>query len=317
MQQVARTRVDGQVRWAVVREDMLVPIEGAFETTGALLRHGHDSIARATEARAGQSIPVEGADLLSPVTDNHQIICLAKNFVEHTRETGVDPNSKTFNMWFRKASSCLCGARDAVVRPTRVRLLDYEVELGLVIGRDVLEPERFEGPGLPDAVGALVVHNDVSARDIQVPESQFYKGKSFRTFGPTGPWLTIVDEEIRDRWQELRLEMRVNDDVRQNAVCADMVYKPPETLSELSEVQVLRAGDLIASGTPSGVAMQRSPEQNKYLASLPKKDKWPRFIELQEENGRFLRPGDRMRASIRTDDGAIDLGTLDNVVEAR
>ncbi|MEM9727029.1 MAG: fumarylacetoacetate hydrolase family protein [Myxococcota bacterium] len=316
MRQVARVRVDGSRRWAVLRDGRFLPVDGSFDTTRDLLGFGLDAIERAAERAASTGHSVDGAELLSPVTENQQIVCLAKNFREHTRETGVDPDSKTFNMWFRKASSCLCGANDPVLRPKRVRLLDYEVELGLVIGRDVEQPETFEGPRLPDAVGALVVHNDVSARDVQVPESQFYKGKSFRTFGPTGPWLTLVDDEIRERWQELRLEMRVNDEVRQNAVCADMVYKPPETLTELSEVQVLRTGDLIASGTPSGVAMQRSPQQNELLASLPKKDKWPRFIELQEANGRFLQPGDRMRATIKTDDGGIDLGALNNLVEA-
>lgn len=316
MQQVARAHIEGRVGWAALREDTLFAVEGNYETTEALIRHGRDAIARAFTGAASRGIPAEDAELLSPITDNQQVICLAKNYREHTRETGADPDSKTFNMWFRKASSCLCGARDAVVRPKRVRLLDYEVELGLVMGRDVREPEQFEGASLPDAVGALVIHNDVSARDIQVPESQFYKGKSFRTFGPTGPWLTLVDDEIRERWQELRLQMRVNGTLRQNAVCADMVYKPPETLTELSEVQVLRAGDLIASGTPAGVAMQRSAEQNRYLAGLPNNEKWPRFIELQEANGRYLRPGDRMTATIRTDDGTIDLGALDNRVEA-
>jgi 2-keto-4-pentenoate hydratase/2-oxohepta-3-ene-1,7-dioic acid hydratase in catechol pathway len=314
---VARAIHEGNVVWGVVRDASLLPLEAAFESTGDLLTHGGPAIDRAAERAGSQATPLADVALLSPVTANQQIVCLGKNYRSHTRETGVDPESKTFNMWFRKASSCLNGPRDPIVRPARVRLLDYEVELGLVIGRGIDEPTRFEGPRLPDVVGALVVHNDVSARDVQVPQLQYYKGKSFRTFGPTGPWLTLVDDEIRSRWHEIRLQTRVNGELRQDGLCSDMVYPPHETLTELSEVQDLRPGDLVATGTPSGVAMQRSPAQNEELARLPKQEKWPSFIDLQEASGRFLKPGDRVELSARTDDGAIDLGTLDNLVEAR
>lgn len=316
MIRVARVIHEGTIAWGVVREANLLPVDGAFDTTGALLTHGRSAIDRAAERAGSQGVPLASVTLLSPITSNQQIICLAKNYRAHTRETGVDPDSKTFNMWFRKASSCLAGPHDAIVRPSRVRLLDYEVELGLVIGREVNEPTRFKGPGLPDVVGALVIHNDVSARDVQVPQLQYYKGKSFRTFGPTGPWLTLVDHEIRSRWQDIRLQTRINGELRQDGLCADMVYRPHETLSELSEVQDLRPGDLIATGTPSGVAMQRPPAQEKELARLPKYEKWLRFIDLQEASGRFLKPGDRVQLTARTHDGAIDLGTLDNHVEA-
>ncbi|MGB5813507.1 MAG: fumarylacetoacetate hydrolase family protein [Polyangiales bacterium] len=316
MLRVARVRNAGDAHWAVVRDDRLLLIVGAFETTRALLTHGRTAVDAAFDRAGSEGLRLQGAELLSPITVNQQIICQAKNYRAHTIETGADPDANRFNMLFRKASSCLCGPHDDIVKPDRVRLLDYEIELGLVLGRDVIEPEEFHGPSLPPAIGALLIHNDVSARDIQVPQSQYYKGKSFRTFGPTGPWLTLVDDEIRERWQDLRLQMRVNGEVRQDAVCADMVYKPPETLTELSELQSLHAGDLIASGTPAGVALQRSRDQNALLASLPKAEKWPRFIDLQEANGRFLKPGDRVTASIRTEDGAIDLGTLDNRIAA-
>ncbi|MEM7135630.1 MAG: fumarylacetoacetate hydrolase family protein [Myxococcota bacterium] len=316
MIRVARVQRDGGPRWAVVLDGGLSWVEGEFETTGALLRGGTDAIAEAA-TRTRALIPLDGVELLSPVTQNQQVVCLAKNYRAHTRETGVDPDSKTFNMWFRKASSCLCGANHPIVRPARVRLLDYEVELGLVLGRDIVAPETFGDSALPSAIGALVVHNDVSARDVQLPELQYYKGKSFRTFGPTGPWLTLVDDQLRERWHTLRLRMYVNEELRQDAVCQNMVYKPGETLTELSEVQDLRIGDLIASGTPSGVAMQRSTEQNAMLAKLPPEEKWQRFTELQEAGGRFLKPGDRVRATIATDDGSIDLGGLDNRVEAQ
>lgn len=294
-----------------------MPIEGVFETTGALLAEGSEAIESAVHNGSRGSrdtIPIEEARLLSPITENQQIVCQGKNYRQHAVETGFNPDDKPFNMFFRKASSCLCGARDAILRPPQVVLLDYEVELGLVVGRDVAAPERFDGPGLPDAVGALLVFNDVSARDVQVPQLQFYKGKSFRTFGPAGPWLTLVDDDVRGRWHELRLHLSVNEEPRQNSLAADMIHPPAATLSELSELQSLRTGDLIATGTPSGVAMQRNPDSEKLTQSLPARQRWQKFIEDQAASGRYLEPGDRVTAAIHTDDGAIDLGVLDNRV---
>ena len=300
------------MHWGVISDDGLIELEFGGETTGALLI---DGLEEAREKReAVPTVRLDDVELLSPVTENQQVICQARNYREHARETGADPRAQPFNVIFRKASSCLCGATHEVVRPHGVCLLDYEVELGLVVARDLEEPASFVGAGLPDAVGALVVHNDVSARDIQIPQSQYYKGKSFRTFGPTGPYLTWVDDELRDRWQELRLQMRVNGELRQDALCADMIFKPAETITELTRLQSLKAGDLIATGTPSGVAMQNPPEQQAVLAALEPAERWPRFVELQRASGRYLEPGDEVEASIRTEDGQIDLGVLRNRV---
>lgn len=300
------------MRWGVISNDGIVELKFTGESTGAFLVDGLEEARERREAIP--TVRLEHVELLSPVTANQQVICQAKNYREHARETGSDPGAQTFNMFFRKASSCLCGATHEVVRPPGVRLLDYEVELGLVLAYPLEEPAGFEGPGLPDVVGALVVHNDVSARDIQMPQSQFYKGKSFRTFGPTGPYLTWVDEDVRTRWPELRLQMRVNGELRQDALCADMIFKPAETITELSHLQSLKAGDLIATGTPSGVAMQNPAEQQALLAALEPVERWSTFIELQQASGRYLEPGDEMEARIQTEDGEIDLGVLRNRV---
>jgi 2,4-diketo-3-deoxy-L-fuconate hydrolase len=315
MLQVVRYRNKGSAQWGVVRADEVVPVPRALSTTQEILTRGLDSV-RETAERGGPGVPLDKVQLLSPITENQQVICQAKNYRAHAVEMGTDPEAKTFNMLFRKASSCLCGAYDDIIRPGHVRLLDYEVELGLVIGRELPSPRRFEGDTLPDAVGALVIHNDVSARDIQLPQSQFYKGKSYRSFGPTGPYLTLVDERLRARWPELRLQLRVNGELRQNALCEDMLYKPSATLTELLEIQSLQAGDLIATGTPAGVALQRSAEQDALLAGLAEREKWAKLIELQAGSGRYLKPGDLVEVTIRSDDGSIDLGALRNRVVA-
>src|SRR6185369_4540529 len=106
------------------------------------------------------------------------------------------------------------------------RLLDYEIELGLVIGARTRGPTPVDAANLASFVGALVVANDVSARDVQVPDGQFYKGKSYRTFCPCGPYLFVPDPAELARWPELQLTLRVNGEVRQDAPAGDMIHRP-------------------------------------------------------------------------------------------
>ena len=117
------------------------------------------------------------------------------------------------------------------MRPARVRFLDYEVELGLVIKRDVTSPEKVTDANLHEFVAGAVIVNDYSARDVQIPEMQFYKGKSFRTFGPVGPYLCLLDPEDFCRLRDLQLTLTVNGKVRQNDSVANLVYGPAETQS--------------------------------------------------------------------------------------
>lgn len=316
MTQVARFQADGRPRWGVVVGNSLAPLDGDYRTTGELVTRGRDEVERVARDGASESVGLASVTLLSPITENQQVLCQGANYRQHMIEAGLNPDDKRFNMFFRKASSCLCGAHDAIRKPAHVQLLDYEVELGLVVGRDITGPERFDGSELPDAVVALVVHNDVSARDVQVPQMQFYKGKSFRTFGPTGPYLTWVDDRLRASWGDLRLRLSVNGDTRQDDYAKNMVYPPAETLTEMTQLQSVRAGDLIATGTPAGVAMQiPSPLLVKLIQLLPEKRKWQLFVKGQSRSGRYLESGDLVECSIQSSDGSIDLGTLRNHVE--
>jgi 2-keto-4-pentenoate hydratase/2-oxohepta-3-ene-1,7-dioic acid hydratase in catechol pathway len=316
MLQVARFKVGGRTRWGVVEGDGCVPLEGEYSTTGDLLTKGRDDIAAAKGEGGEGRVALADVELLSPITENQQVLCQGANYRQHMIEAGMDPDSKGFNMFFRKASSCLCGANDAIQKPAHVQLLDYEVELGLVMGRDITKPEAFAGEDLPDAVAALVVHNDVSARDVQVPQMQFYKGKSYRTFGPTGPYLTLVDDALRKGWRALRLESKVNGEIRQNDLAENMVFKPAVTLTEMTQLQSVRAGDLIATGTPAGVAMQLPPPWLvKLMQLVPENKKWPMFIRKQKKSGRYLEPGDLVECSIAADDGSVSLGKLSNRIQ--
>jgi 2-keto-4-pentenoate hydratase/2-oxohepta-3-ene-1,7-dioic acid hydratase in catechol pathway len=209
----------------------------------------------------------------------------------------------------------MSGARDDIVRPAHVQLLDYEVELGIVIGKPVTEPVTVTAANLAEYVGAFVIANDVSARDIQLPQGQWYKGKSYRTFCPVGPHLCVPDVDEVARWAELRLTLSVNGEKRQDALAGDMVFQPAATLTEFSQLETFEVGDLILTGTPGGVALQPPKAAAQKIAGLlPEDKKWQLFVKNQLKSSAYLMPGDRVVAAIRTDDGALDLGTQHNTV---
>ena len=253
--------------------------------------------------------------LLAPVTRNQRFVCQGANYVQHMLDSGISPDDKRYNMIFTKAPSCIVPADHDVIRPQRVKLLDYEVELGLIIKRDMTGPVHVHAGNLHEHVAGIVIVNDYSARDVQIPETQFYKGKSFRTFGPVGPYLCLLEQEDMPRLADLQLTLTVNGQPRQDDNTRNMVYGPAETLTELSHVHDLLAGDLIATGTPAGCALSvPSAAKQRFAALLPERTKWQIFHRIQLRSPRYLQPGDVVEARIRSTDGAIDLGVQRNVV---
>ncbi len=249
---VLHYRHAGRPQWGVVRDGLITPVPGVFETTRAFLEA--NSI-EALSRLSGQTLKEADVELLSPITKNQQFLCQGANYRQHMIESGMDPDAKTFNMIFTKAQSCIAPANTDVVRPSRVRFLDYEIELGLVLKRDVHGPEHVTEANLQEFVAGAVIVNDYSARDVQIPEMQFYKGKSFRTFGPIGPYLCLLTPDDFRRLRDLQLSLTVNGKVRQKDSVANLVFGPAETLTELSSVQDLYVGDLLSTGTPAGCAL--------------------------------------------------------------
>ncbi len=312
---IARYELNGSTGWGVVAEQGLTPLHGLHETTGDFIRNGREEARNIAKAGTHNNIPLTHVTLLSPITANQQYVCQGTNYVSHLLESGIDPKTQTFNMIFRKASSSLAPADTDIIRPAHVHLLDYELELGLVFGRDITGPENVTWENLGDYIAALVITNDVSARDVQLPQWQFYKGKSYRTFGPTGPWLTLVDQEDIRRIPQLHLQLAVNGKVRQDAYADDLFFQPPETLTELSQVQDFHPGDLLATGTPGGVAARAPGKLAMTLVKfLPEQKKWELFRKKGAQNSNFLRPGDRIEARIATDDAKLDLGIQRNTI---
>lgn len=307
---VLHFRHNGRAQWGVVADGAVTPIPGDFDTTARFL--AANPVERLVTLD-GPTIPEADVEWLPPVTANQQFVCQGANYRQHMIESGMDPDAKKFNMIFTKATSCIVAANSPVVKPRHVRFLDYEIELGLILKRDITSRQRITDENLHDYVAATVIVNDYSARDVQIPQMQFYKGKSFRSFGPVGPHLCLLDARDFSKLAQLQLTLKVNGEVRQNDSTANLVYGPAETLTELAGVHDFAPGDLLATGTPAGCALAiPSPAKQRLGALLPEKKKWEIFFKVQSKRPQYLKQGDVVEASIRSADGSIDLGLQRN-----
>jgi 2-keto-4-pentenoate hydratase/2-oxohepta-3-ene-1,7-dioic acid hydratase in catechol pathway len=311
---VVRFKHEDSLRWGVLRGNGIVPLPGTWTSTGDFVRANTPASLIRLQ---GQEIALDAVQLLSPVTRNQQFLCQGANYRGHMIESGMDPDAKAFNMLFTKASSSIVAADSDVVRPIHVRFLDYEVELGIVLRCDITSPRKIKESELHEVIAGIVIVNDISARDVQIPQMQFYKGKSYRTFGPVGPVLCLLEKEDFAQLNNLHLTLKVNGEIRQQDSTANLVYGPAETLTELSGIHDVFAGDLIATGTPSGCALSiPSPLKQRLAAFLPERRKWALFEKIQAKRTQYLVPGDAIEARIVSGDGRIDLGVQRNDVLA-
>jgi len=292
--------------WWVKNADRATKIDTAAVTTGELLADR----AAITAAASVESVAVDGLHLISPVTRPCRVVAQMTNFESHVKDSGMDPKTIPLT-FFRKSSASISGPFDDIVKPQHVRFLDYEVEIGLVIGRDMPVGTAVNDANLADYVAGLVVTNDVSARDIQLPQTQFYEAKSYPTFTPVGPELVLLDAAELSRFGDLRLVLSVSGVERQNSVVeGDMIFRPLAALQSLTRFQDLAAGDLVLTGTPSGTALKAPPKPVEMIgALLPPAVKWKTFFKRQAANPKYLQHGDVVEATVATDDGAIDLGS--------
>ncbi len=309
---VARIETAGRTLWAVDSPAGLRRLAGDYVTTRAFFENGgpEDAALALTEGEA-----VTADRVLSPVTRDARFVCQATNYASHVKEVGGDPAAIVSNVIFTKASSCIVPADADIIRPSHVRLLDYEIELGLVLKRGFDGPQAITDASLADWIGGLVIVNDVTARDVQISHMQFHKSKSYRSFGPTGPWLVLPAPAEMARWRELELVLAVDGEERQRSQAGDMIFKPAETLAELSGIMDLSAGDLIATGTPGGVALHPpSPMIQAIAGFLSPARRFKAFMAGQLKRSQYLRDRQVITATIRTRDGSIDLGQQRNLV---
>jgi len=305
---VARFEYLGEINWAIVEGDMLRLIDRPYTTTADLL-DDKEYLLSLIKYQKSNLIPIADAKLLSPVTGNRRVICQGANYTQHMKESGLDPDAKTYNMFFNKSSASICSAYDDIVKPKHVSLLDYEIELGLVIGKSIDSEIEVTDDNLWQYVAAIVITNDVSARDVQIPEMQFFKGKSYRTFCPVGPYLCLLDQHSIKYLNQLELTLSVNGEIRQKDSTENWIYKPAETLTELSSFSNLETGDLVLTGTPNGCALRLpSPAIVKLFSLLPEAFRWKKFKQIQGKRSQYLKSGDKINAVITSSDNKIHLG---------
>lgn len=236
--------------------------------------------------RSGSELSVSGApslsfdevELLPVIPEPRNIICIGVNYVDHASETGA--SVPEYPVIFSKFTSSISAHDAAIVIPEDSTQPDFEAELGLVIGAPA---SRIAAEDALRVVAGYFTFNDVSARDYQNRTGQWTQGKGFPTFAPTGPYLVTADEFGAPSGRRIRLTL--GDEVMQDASTSDMIFTVPQIVSYVSSVCDLRPGDIIATGTPSGIGAAHTPP-------------------------RFLRPGDRPTVTI---DG---LPTLSNPVVA-
>ena len=294
--------------WWIQRDQTAYPISTSAKTTGELLA---DRAAIDATATDGDSVgtPVADLVLLSPVTAPCRVVAQMVNYRSHAKDSGINPDrvSATF---CRKSSGSITGPFDDIVKPSHVTLLDYEVEIGLVAGATIDVGTSITTDTLSEYFAGVVITNDVSARDIQLPKTQFYESKSYPTFTPAGPRLVLLTHEEWRRFDQLRLQLWVNGERRQNGrVGGDMIIDPVSALAVLTGFQRLDAGDLLLTGTPGGTALTAPPKPIEIIGALiPPHVKWKAFFKRQASNPKYLKDGDVVEVRIATDDGAIDLG---------
>jgi len=187
-----------------------------------------------------------------PLDRSSKVICLGKNYAEHAKEGGFDQPDKP--LLFCKGSNALNGPCDPILLPRSCGKIDWEVELAVVIGK---EAKRIRKADARDVVAGVTIMNDVSGREAQFADSQWFRGKSYDTFAPMGPAIVTM-EEIGDI-QNLRLTAVVDGTLMQDGNSRDMIFDVATLIEFISEDMTLYPGDVISTGTPSGVGYFRNP----------------------------------------------------------
>lgn len=302
-------------RWGVLENQQVFPLDIDCTTTQALLENGRESI-QAAASKGENPIALNSVELLSPITAPAKVLCQGANYRQHMIDSGMNPDDKNFNMFFTKSTAAITGPNGKIMKPNHVQLLDYEVELTLVLGKRTSGPVDVTNNNLHEFVAGICIGNDVSARDVQIPQMQFHKGKSYRTFCPLGPILCLLEKDEFHYLHKLQLNLTVNDEQRQHDSTVNLVHKPAETLSEFSEIHDFELGDVVMTGTPAGCALGLpSPALVKLSSLLPESKKWELFIKGQKKRSQYLNVGDRVKSTIKSQDGVINLGEQNHVID--
>jgi acylpyruvate hydrolase len=205
------------------------------------------------DAPKGLLTPLSTARLRAPIARPNKITCIGLNYADHAREQGGEPPSSP--IYFLKSGNTICGPGDPIELPPNSNQVDYEAEFAVVIGKG---GKRIPEDRAYDHVAGYMILHDVSARDMQFGDKQWFRGKSCDTFAPTGPWIVTADE-IPDP-HNLRISLTLNGETMQDSNTSNLIFKVPYLISYLSQSVTWEPGDLISTGTPPGVGVFRNPQ---------------------------------------------------------
>jgi 2-keto-4-pentenoate hydratase/2-oxohepta-3-ene-1,7-dioic acid hydratase in catechol pathway len=242
----------------------IVVLDSVAPSMLALIDGGEAALAQARAVLTAAANVVNRADvrLLSPIPRPKQnVMCLGMNYVAHAIESdlarGREPKLPEFPVFFTKALNTVCGDGDEVpLDPNVTSELDYEVELAYIIGKTAKNVSKADA--LSYVFGYTIV-NDISARDLQNRHQQFFKGKSLDNSGPIGPCIVTADE-IPDP-TVLAIKLRLNGEERQSSTTGDLIFDVPTSIEYLTLGSTIEAGQIVCTGTPSGVGMGRNPKE--------------------------------------------------------
>ncbi|MVA78146.1 DUF2437 domain-containing protein [Agrobacterium vitis] len=251
---LARFTIDGVTRLGKVDNQRIVDLTAVVPEYGhsmRLLLEAYPRLRPALEAVTEPSYLLADVRLEAPIADPQKFLAIGMNYQAHAEEAAAagikTPESQ---LWFNKQVSCINGPYGDVVVPAVSKMVDYEAELGFVIGKRCRHVSREDARSV---IAGYLVANDVTARDWQFRSPTYTLGKSFDTHGPIGPWIT-TDDEIADP-HDLTLTLSLNGEERQRSSTGDMIYDIYDQIVYLSTVMTLEPGDVIITGTPSNVGI--------------------------------------------------------------
>ena len=247
----------GHTHAGVVSNDTVISLKTAgFDDVLSVIQGGSEALRRTQsfvrQAPATASFPLSSIKLRAPIPRPPKILCMGLNYRDHAAEAKLE--IPKYPVLFAKYNNTVIASGENIVLPRVSRKPDYEAELGFVIGKG---GRHIAVENWRDHVFGYLNCNDVSARDYQMSVSQWTMGKNFDTFCPMGPWIVSTDE-IQDP-HDLDISLTLNGERMQHSNTRELIFKIPETIAYLSSVMTLEPGDVVLTGTPSGVGFGRTP----------------------------------------------------------